>query len=74
MFCASDGTWNGPGEVNTKPAERQWTNVFKIFLNLAGSNQRALRSFADEQERELRVNGDFVRSPNICTVSGIPTI
>ena len=60
VFCA-DGTWNGPGEADAKPAERHWTNVFKIFLNLAGSDSARTALFADEQERELLVNGDLVQ-------------
>ncbi|HEU0216368.1 MAG TPA: DUF2235 domain-containing protein [Stellaceae bacterium] len=60
VFCA-DGTWNGPGESDTKPAERQWTNVFKIFLNLDGSDSPGTALFAEEQERELVVDGNLVQ-------------
>src|SRR5262249_58479478 len=60
VFCA-DGTWNGPGQSDTKPAERQWTNVFKIFLNLDGSDAARTALFADEQERELVVDGNLVQ-------------
>lgn len=53
VFCA-DGTWNGPGQ----PEEQEETggrrtNVFKLFLNLAGDlSPDSLRS-ADEQERSV---------------------
>lgn len=60
VFCA-DGTWNGPGQPDTRPAERQWTNVFKMFLNLAGLDSVQSALFADEQERELRLNGNLVQ-------------
>jgi uncharacterized protein (DUF2235 family) len=60
VFCA-DGTWNGPGEPDTKPAEREWTNVFKVFLNLDGSDTARTALFADEQERELFVDGHLVQ-------------
>jgi uncharacterized protein (DUF2235 family) len=60
VFCA-DGTWNGPGQPDVKPAERVWTNVFKIFLNLAGSDSAETALFADEQEREFRVNGELTQ-------------
>jgi hypothetical protein len=60
VFCA-DGTWNGPGQSDTKLAERQWTNVFKIFLNLDGLDAARTALFADEQERELIVDGDLVQ-------------
>jgi len=60
VFCA-DGTWNGPGERDIQPAERQWTNVFKIFLNLDGSDTARTALFADEQEREFFVGGNLVQ-------------
>jgi uncharacterized protein (DUF2235 family) len=52
VFCA-DGTWNGPSEPSddkgTKP-----TNVFKLFLNLAGADDPGSVRLANEQERTLR--------------------
>ena len=35
IFCA-DGTWNGPGEPDDDNTAAPPTNVFKLFLNLAG--------------------------------------
>jgi uncharacterized protein (DUF2235 family) len=51
-FCA-DGTWNGPGEPDTDAKDRNWTNVFKLFLNLAGLDSPDSTRFANEQERVL---------------------
>jgi glutathione S-transferase len=51
VFCA-DGTWNGPGQPEEQEEQGgRRTNVFKLFLNLAGDlSPDSLRS-ADEQER-----------------------
>ena len=51
VFCA-DGTWNGPGQPEEEEEQGgRRTNVFKLFLNLAGDlSPDSLRS-ADEQER-----------------------
>jgi uncharacterized protein (DUF2235 family) len=52
IFCA-DGTWNGPGQDEDHDRCGHPTNVFKLFLNLAGElSPKTLRS-ADEQERSL---------------------
>jgi uncharacterized protein (DUF2235 family) len=56
VFCA-DGTWNGPGEPDTDPKDLQWTNVFKTYLNLAGTDSPESTRFANEQEREYIVDG-----------------
>jgi hypothetical protein len=37
VFCA-DGTWNGPGEPDSDDKTSPPTNVFKLFLNLAGTD------------------------------------
>jgi uncharacterized protein (DUF2235 family) len=37
VFCA-DGTWDGPGESDSDDKPAQTTNVFKIYLNLAGAD------------------------------------
>jgi len=37
IFCA-DGTWNGPGSDDYSDKHGNWTNVFKLFCNLAGEN------------------------------------
>ena len=53
VFCA-DGTWNGPGQPEEQEEQGgRRTNVFKLFLNLAGDlSPDSLRS-ADEQERTV---------------------
>jgi len=53
VFCA-DGTWNGPGQPEEQEEQGgHRTNVFKLFLNLAGDlSPDSLRS-ADEQERSV---------------------
>ncbi len=47
VFCA-DGTWNGPGVVDD---DGTTTNVFKLFLNLAGQDTPETALLAKEQER-----------------------
>ena len=53
VFCA-DGTWNGPGEPDDDDTAAPPTNVFKLFLNLAGVDQPGTIMLAKEQERVLR--------------------
>lgn len=50
VFCA-DGTWNGPGEADTDPKNAHWTNVFKLFLNLSGSDSPGTTQLGKEQEK-----------------------
>ena len=52
IFCA-DGTWNGPGnaDIDTKDAT---TNVFKLFLNLGGTDAASTTLLEKEQERVLQ--------------------
>jgi len=58
IFCA-DGTWNGPGSDDFTDKNAAWTNVFKLFNNLAGENAIGDSRLADEQERVLTAaNGD----------------
>ncbi len=58
IFCA-DGTWNGPGEdpVATRPAEP--TNVYKLFLGLAGT--LVGETLAGEHEKILNGGGGAVQ-------------
>lgn len=54
VFCA-DGTWNGPGQQGS-PKDDPPSNVFKLYLSLAGDDavdSQVYRS-ANEQERLLR--------------------
>ena len=50
VFCA-DGTWNGPGEPDIDPKDVEWSNVFKLFLNLDGVDTPETTRYANEQER-----------------------
>lgn len=52
VFCA-DGTWNGPGESDSDDPRSPWSNVFKLFLCLAGSDDPGTTQLAMEQERTL---------------------
>jgi len=54
VFCA-DGTWNGPGE-NGDAKDGDPSNVFKLYLCLAGQDvlDAATYRSANEQERMLR--------------------
>ena len=56
VFCA-DGTWNGPGELDSDEKTAPPTNVFKLFLNLAGADTLDTLSLEKEQARAL-VNSD----------------
>ncbi len=56
VFCA-DGTWNGPGEAEEHDRGGNPTNVFKLFLNLAGELSAGMLRSADEQERVLAAPG-----------------
>jgi hypothetical protein len=53
VFCA-DGTWNGPSEPDDDDASAPATNVFKLFLNLAGLDDPDTLTLAKEQQRTLR--------------------
>ena len=59
VFCA-DGTWNGPGEADTDEAPTA-SNVFKLFLKLAGVDVADTTRLANEQERSLTVSGETVQ-------------
>jgi uncharacterized protein (DUF2235 family) len=52
IFCA-DGTWNGPGQPDDDNTASPPTNVFKLFLNLAGKDLPGTMLLAKEQERVL---------------------
>jgi uncharacterized protein (DUF2235 family) len=56
VFCA-DGTWDGPGEIAagdpSSSSGAATTNVFKLFVNLAGHDTPETAMLAKEQERVL---------------------
>lgn len=54
IFCA-DGTWNGPGQDKDDAKHDEGTNVFKLYLNLAGEDvvEANVYRSANEQERQL---------------------
>ncbi|MEX5214742.1 MAG: DUF2235 domain-containing protein [Nitrospiraceae bacterium] len=56
VFCA-DGTWNNPYEDETADHPADPTNVYKLFLCLAGSLSYDSLLNADEQEKTLAENG-----------------
>ena len=55
VFCA-DGTWNGPGQDADDPKDACPSNVFKLYLSLAGQDvlDPATYRSANEQERVLK--------------------
>jgi uncharacterized protein (DUF2235 family) len=53
VFCA-DGTRNGPTEADDDDKNARATNVFKLFLNLAGQDEPDTYKLANEQERTLQ--------------------
>ena len=56
VFCA-DGTWNNPYEDETAEHPANPTNVYKLFLCLAGSLSLNSLLNSDEQEKELIDDG-----------------
>jgi uncharacterized protein (DUF2235 family) len=60
IFCA-DGTWNSPGEDEDEKGLSELTNVYKLFTGLAGELSGGTIRLADEQEKELHVNGALVQ-------------
>jgi uncharacterized protein (DUF2235 family) len=58
VFCA-DGTWNGPGSTDADHKDVV-TNVFKLFLNLAGKDTPDSILLAKEQERVLAADDGTV--------------
>jgi len=59
VFCA-DGTWNGPGSTDADHTNVVTTNVFKLFLNLAGKDAPDSILLAKEQERFLTADDGTV--------------
>jgi hypothetical protein len=59
IFCA-DGTWNGPGEPDDDNTAAPPTNVFKLFLSLAGADLPDTMMLAKEQERVLKAEDGSV--------------
>ncbi len=53
VFCA-DGTWNGPGEADHDDQNAPASNVYKLFLALAGTDDPGTVRLAKEQERTLK--------------------
>lgn len=52
IFCA-DGTWNGPDQDDDNDGSPDFTNVYKLFLGLAGELSPGTIRNADEQEKFL---------------------
>lgn len=59
IFCA-DGTWNGPNRDEDRDGSPENTNVYKLFLALAGDNPDGSFRSAVEQEKVFR-SGDVVQ-------------
>jgi len=56
IFCA-DGTWNGPDQDDDNDGSPDCTNVYKLFLGLAGELSPETIRNADEQEKFLMLGG-----------------
>lgn len=61
IFCA-DGTWNGPDQDDNEDKFSPVTNVYKLFLCLAGKNDTASQTLENEQEKRLVKNGAVVQA------------
>jgi uncharacterized protein (DUF2235 family) len=57
VFCA-DGTWNNPNEDENQDHSADPTNVYKLFLRLAGDLDMDSLRAADEQEKSLSDGAD----------------
>jgi uncharacterized protein (DUF2235 family) len=60
IFCA-DGTWNSPGQDEDKDGVPDPTNVFKLFVSLAGTPVAGSMLLANEQESEFHEGGAAVQ-------------
>ncbi|MDD2760155.1 MAG: DUF2235 domain-containing protein [Methylomonas sp.] len=56
IFCA-DGTWNGPDQDDNNDRQPDPTNVFKLFLSLAGDETADSAPLQHEQEKRLTRDG-----------------
>ena len=56
IFCA-DGTWNSPNQDPDEDLQADPTNVYKLFVNLAGDFSADSLRQADEQEKSLQKDG-----------------
>ena len=56
IFCA-DGTWNNPGQDEDHDNSPDPTNVYKLFMRLAGDFTDGSITLGDEQEKEFSENG-----------------
>jgi len=61
VFCA-DGTWNGPGQPDGDSTSNPASNVFKLFLHLAGIDEAGTTRLAKEQERSLTEGGSVAQA------------
>lgn len=59
VFCA-DGTWNGPNSDDQDDVP-ETTNVWKLFLNIAGDQHNSSVLYANEQEVSLSLGGQCVQ-------------
>ena len=53
IIFAADGTWNGPDRDNIPVPADEITNVYRLFVNLAGTDDPASIRARGEQERRL---------------------
>jgi uncharacterized protein (DUF2235 family) len=60
IFCA-DGTWNGVDHDDDGDGKADFTNVYKLFLGLAGSLSEDSIHLADEQEKKLPDNTQIAK-------------
>ena len=56
VFLA-DGTWNSPDQDEDSDGSPDYTNVYKLFLTLAGTDPAGSLRLQREQEKEQRADG-----------------
>jgi len=61
IISLSDGTWNHPDQDEDKDGTPDVTNVYKLYLALAGSTPGGTPPNAKEQEKELHEGGSVVQ-------------
>ncbi|MCS2158975.1 DUF2235 domain-containing protein [Scandinavium sp. H11S7] len=50
IFCA-DGTWNGPDQMDNDDGSPDFTNVYRLYTDLAGVDDPASLKLGNEQEK-----------------------
>ncbi|MGU3522712.1 DUF2235 domain-containing protein [Enterobacteriaceae bacterium C23F] len=53
IFCA-DGTWNGPNQQDDDDGQADFTNVYRLYTDLAGVDDPTMLKLGNEQEKTAK--------------------